>query len=180
MPSSQAVTAIKNWITDMVIGHNFCPFAKQPMLQGKVRFAEQASKKQADVLQALIAECEYLDAHQDVETTLLILTKACADFYPYLDLLDMANELLAVSGYEGVYQLASFHPLYCFDGCEFDDVANYTNRSPWPLLHLIREASLETVLKNVEEPELIPERNIEQCERLGLRYFQARFEKGFN
>ena len=83
MTYSPAQLAVKNWLNDIVIGHNFCPFAKQPALQDKVRFVEQGSKKQAGILEGLIDECQFLDAHKDVETSLLIITHACADFYQY-------------------------------------------------------------------------------------------------
>ena len=175
MNNSEALVVSKNWLNDIVIEHNFCPFAKGPATQGRVRFVEVESKKQAKILELLIDECCFLDENKDTDTSLLLLTNACGDFYQYLDLLDIANEVMADAGYEGVYQLASFHPDYCFDGCDVDDVANYTNRAPYPMFHLIRESMLEDVLKNVAEPELIPERNIEKCESLGLNYFKAYF-----
>lgn len=179
MDKSAAIAATQNWLLEIVIGHNFCPFAKLPTAQGRVRFAAIESKKQADILAALIEECQFLDVHSETDTSLLVLTRACADFNQYLNLLDIANDLLAASHYEGVYQLASFHPQYCFDGCEVDNVANYTNRSPYPIFHLIREEALAALLESVTEPELIPQRNIEKCEALGLTYFQMRFSQGF-
>jgi hypothetical protein len=143
--------------------------------QDKVRFSLCEQKKNAALLETLVDECRFLDEHDSTDTSLLILSRACGDFNAYLDLVDMANALLAELGYEGVYQIASFHPQYCFDGVEVDDVSNYTNRSPYPILHILRESRLEAVLEHVAEPELIPEKNIARCESLGLDYFKAYF-----
>jgi len=94
------------------------------------------------------------------------------NFDDYLDFLEISNQLLIDQGYEGVFQLASFHPDYCFADTSPDDPANYTNRSPWPMLHIIREASLEQVLQNYPNPEDIPQRNIDYCRQLGLEVMQ--------
>jgi hypothetical protein len=176
MQSSHAITATQQWLNDIVIGHNFCPFAKAPLSQDNVRFSLSEQKKTAALLETFIDECRFLDEHDSTDTSLLILSHACGDFNAFLDLLDMANALLADAGYAGVYQIASFHPQYCFDGVEVDDVSNYTNRSPYPILHILREARLEAVLQHVAEPELIPEHNMAACRRLGLDYFRAYFK----
>ncbi|MBV1875114.1 MAG: DUF1415 domain-containing protein, partial [Cycloclasticus sp.] len=91
----------------------------------------------------------------------------------YLDFAAVADALLIDEGYEGIFQLATFHPDYCFDGQKQDDASNYTNRSPYPILHLIREASIETALKNVASPDKIPSRNIEFAREKGLDEMQA-------
>ena len=96
----------------------------------------------------------------DVETVIVIYPTGLESFFDYLDFLETANELLIEEGYEGTYQLASFHPDYCFDEVKQDDPSNYTNRSPYPILHILREASLERVLQSYKEPESIPENNI--------------------
>ena len=179
MTDSIVLSGTRQWLSEIVIGLNFCPFAKPPFLQERIHFVETSEKKQAAILEGLVAECEYLDKNAEVDTSLFILTAACGDFYQYLDLLDVANQLLSELGYEGVYQLASFHPQYCFDNCDFDDASNYTNRSPWPMFHLIREDMLEAVLASVAEPEKIPERNIAKCNELGASYFAKRFKLGF-
>ena len=92
---------------------------------------------------------------------------------PLVDFLAVAEALLVEQGYEGTYQLASFHPDYCFDGAEQDDPANFTNRSPWPMLHLLREAGLEHALAHYPDPEAIPERNIERMGQLGSERLSA-------
>ena len=130
------------------------------------------SDKLENQLQELIYSCEQLDRESDIETSLLILPNGLADFDDYLDFLDLANELMHKQGYEGIYQLASFHPDYCFDGVDAADASNFTNRSPYPMLHLIRESSLEKVLAHYPSPEEIPVRNINYTQTLGVNVLQ--------
>ncbi|NOQ79107.1 MAG: DUF1415 family protein, partial [Gammaproteobacteria bacterium] len=126
----------------------------------------------SQALENLVLECERLDQQPEIETTLFILSQLGQDFNDYLDFLDIANQLLIDQGYESVYQLASFHPDYCFEQSDEDDAANYTNRSPYPTLHIIREKSLAKALQSYPDPELIPERNVEYCQSLGLKKMQ--------
>jgi hypothetical protein len=104
---------------------------------------------------------------------LLIFSTSLSHFDDYLDFLHVAEQLLSAQGYEGVYQLASFHPDYCFDGANIDDPANYTNRSPYPMLHLLRESSLEKAIDRHPHPEQIPAHNIALTRQLGLAKMQA-------
>ena len=161
------------WIEAVVVGLNFCPFAKRELRKNAVRFAVCESGNTEDILQQLIDECGFLDAHDDTETTLLIIPNGFADFMNYLDLADLAEQLLAEQGYEGVYQVASFHPEYCFAEQDLDDPANYTNRSPYPMLHLLREASLDKAIDAYPDIDSIPETNIEKARGLGSDYFKA-------
>lgn len=165
------------WLDSVIIEHNICPFAKRERDKGSIRFTVDESSEFSQALENLILECERLDENPGIETTLFILAKVGQDFNDYLDFLDIANQLLIEQGCEGVYQLASFHPDYCFADSNEDDPANYTNRSPYPTLHIIREKSLEKVLQSYPEPELIPERNIEYCQNLGLEKMQQMLEK---
>ncbi|SDJ64826.1 hypothetical protein SAMN04488540_11128 [Ferrimonas sediminum] len=153
--------------------YNLCPFARREVERNSIRYAVFEQTKVKAVLANLVAECEYLDSHPDTETTLCILPRGFEGFYAYLDLVALASELLVEQGYEGHYQLASFHPDYCFDGEPQDDPSNYTNRSPLPLIHLIREASMEKALESYEEPESIPERNIAFARRKGSEFFES-------
>ncbi|MCP3849443.1 MAG: DUF1415 domain-containing protein [Gammaproteobacteria bacterium] len=155
------------WLDHVIIEHNICPFAKRERDKGSINFCVNDASDWETVLEGLLLEFERLEAHSELETTLFIVTKAVQNFNDYLNFLDIANQLLIDRGYEGVYQLASFHPDYCFADTHEGDPANYTNRSPYPTLHLIREKSLEQALKNYPEPELIPVRNIEYCQKLG-------------
>ena len=156
------------WLDSIIIEHNICPFAKRERDRDSIRFIVEPSSAINQALENLILECERLDDNPEVETTLFILEKIGRNFDDYLNFLDIANQLLIDQGCEGVYQLASFHPDYCFADSSDDDPANYTNRSPHPTVHIIREKSLEKALQNYPEPELIPERNIDYCQTLGL------------
>ncbi len=160
------------WLDKVVIGHNICPFAKKERDADRIRFVVESSGQFETALENLFRECEYLEQNSDTETTLFILENMTDNFDDYLNFLEIANQLLIDQGYEGVFQLASFHPDYCFADTAPDDPANYTNRSPWPMLHIIREASLEQVLQNYPNPEDIPQRNINHCRQLGLEVMQ--------
>lgn len=162
----------KNWLIKVVLGLNFCPFAYKPFKDDSIRYTVVDDCGERDILQQLIMECELLDKQQDIATTLLILSTGFDDFYQYLNLLEMAEKLLAKSGYEGVYQLASFHPDYCFADVEADDVSNFTNRSPWPMLHILREQVLSDALDSGYDTQQIPNNNIAQCHELGVGFFQ--------
>ena len=123
-------------------------------------------------LEALMKELHYLDKDEDIETSFIILPNNFADFTTYLNLVDMAEQLITKKNYEGVYQLASFHPQYCFAGEDKNDAANYTNRSPYPMLHILREDSISKALENFPDPESIPEKNIAFARSKGLAYMQ--------
>lgn len=166
------ITQTQCWLDTVIIKHNICPFAKKERDRGGIHFCIDESREVSQALENLIIECERLDQQPELETTLFILAQLGQDFDDYLDFLDIANQLLIEQDYEGVYQLASFHPDYRFEQSEQDDPADYTNRSPYPMLHLIRELSLENALANYPNPERIPERNIEYCRHLGLQKMQ--------
>ncbi len=170
-------TIIKNqveaWLTSFIIKYNICPFAKKEHDKGSIYYAVIESKNTALCLEAVFLECQRLDTEKEIETTLVIYPDHFTDFNDYLDFLSMAESLLTEQGYEGIYQLASFHPDYCFAGESQSDPANYTNRSPYPMLHLIRENSLENALKTFPQPELIPQRNIQLTRKMGLKKLQA-------
>ena len=164
---SPACAATRAWVERFVVAHNVCPFARRELAGETLRFVEVSAAEWEPALQALVAECRRLDAAPGIETTLMVLRPGLAAFDDYLDFLAVAEALLVDLGYEGTYQLASFHPDYCFEGAEEADPANFTNRSPWPMLHLLRESGLEHALANYPDPEAIPERNIAAMRRLG-------------
>ncbi len=165
------------WLDRVIIGRNICPFAKRERDLNRIRFFVEPCNTFEDALESLIRECEYLENNTDTETTLFILQRLTEGFNDYLDFLAIAMQLLNAQGYEGVFQLASFHPDYCFADSEPEDPANYTNRSPYPMLHIIREESLERALQNYPQPELIPQRNIELCRSLGLKTMQKMLQE---
>jgi hypothetical protein len=164
--SPSPIEQTRRWVDHFVVEHNICPFARRDVQAERVRYTI-CDLPLSEALEQLIAECQSLDANSNIETTLMICIEHFADFDDFLDLIALGEALLQAQGYEGVYQLAHFHPDYCFEGVEADDPANYSNRSPLPTLHLIREASLARVLESVDAPERIPERNIEYLRQLG-------------
>jgi len=161
------------WLDNVIIKHNICPFAGKERDKGSIHYYVDDSSMLNQALENLILECERLDKQPEIETTLFILANFAQDFADYLDFLAIAEQLLIDQGYQGIYQLASFHPDYCFAQSEAHDPANYTNRSPYPMLHIIREQSLAKVLADYPEPELIPQRNIDYCHQLGLKKMQS-------
>ncbi len=163
----------ENWLRTFIIKYSICPFAKKEHDQNRIRYAVFESGEIENCLENLIRECLFLDNNPEIETSLLIFPKHFIDFDDYLDFLNLAESLMIAQSYEGIYQLASFHPDYCFDGENPNDPANYTNRSPYPMLHLIREQSLEQALNTFSQPENIPNRNIRLTREMGLKKLQA-------
>ncbi|ALT00343.1 hypothetical protein AT746_05685 [Lacimicrobium alkaliphilum] len=156
----------------MVIGLNFCPFARQELVH--TRYSVCYQRKIKAVLQSLETELEHLRANQDVVTSLLIVAQGFGDFYHYLELVERADDFLDRQGYRGDFQLASFHPQYQFDGEAADDPSNYTNRAPFPILHLLRESGIEEALANYRQPQNIPLRNIAKARELGSQVLQQK------
>jgi hypothetical protein len=162
----------RQWIQDVVVGCNFCPFVSKELKADTIHYRVENGLEVADLRQALLDECRWLDEQPATETSLVIFPNALANFEDYLDFLEMAERLLVKRGYESVYQLASFHPLYRFADAAEDDPANYTNRSLYPMLHLLREASLEQALERYPDPEMIPERNVQLAREKGSAYLE--------
>lgn len=172
MPTEQIIKQTEAWLTSFIIKYNICPFAKQPYETGRIHYSVVESNNTEQCLEALFTECLRLDTQTAIETTLVIYPHNYSQFEDYLDFLSLAESLLIEQNYEGVYQLASFHPQYCFEGEDSQDPANYTNRSPYPMLHLIRESGLDLALQSYPHPELIPERNIRITRELGIKKIQ--------
>lgn len=173
MDKQNIIKTTQDWLAKFIIEYNICPFAKQVYDKQGIRYIVTDAVKLEEILAALLAEFNHLDQTPATATTLLILKSAVKKFDDYLDLLEIANQLVIDFDYEGKYQLASFHPQYCFANTQPDAVENFTNRSPFPMLHILREADIEAVLKNYPNPELIPERNIQQMQKIGLSTIQA-------
>jgi hypothetical protein len=164
---SEVIEATRRWVRDMVIGLNLCPFAAAAF--DRLRIVETDAETAADLRRALEAELDFLIAADpaQVETTLLIHPGVMDDFLDYNDFLDVAERAVARKGLDGVVQVASFHPRYQFEGTGPDDVENYTNRSPYPMLHLLREESISRVAGDEAAMADIPERNIATMRALG-------------
>ncbi|UZE95659.1 DUF1415 domain-containing protein [Alkalimarinus alittae] len=181
MPSDELIIEqTKAWVSSIVVGENFCPFARKEVERDTIRYRVVGDKHDKEALEnalvALIAECKCLDENDSIETTVIIYSEGFSDFQAFLELLELANNLMADKDYEGVYQLASFHPDYCFADALDDDPANYTNRSPYPALHLIREESIACVLEGIDDPERIPARNVRYAREKGLAYMQEKLK----
>ena len=168
----QAIGQTKKWINDVIIGCNFCPFAAKAVKQQTIYYQVENSSTPKICLDTFLNEMTRLDGDATIETSFLIFPHSFEEFDDYLDLVALAEKLIFDKGYEGVYQVASFHPLYQFEGTKYDDAANYTNRSVFPMLHLLREESIERALENFKSPQSIPDNNINFAREKGLVYMK--------
>ncbi|MEJ2802988.1 DUF1415 domain-containing protein [Comamonadaceae bacterium PP-2] len=170
--------ATERWLERAVIGLNLCPFAKAEHVHGRIRYVVSEALSPQDLLEDLRRELDFLQAQDpvQVETTLLIHPRVLDDFIDYNTFLGDADDLLVEMELDGLLQIASFHPHYQFAGTRADDITNYTNRSPFPTLHLLREASIDRAVDAFPEAEQIYERNMQTMERLGLAGWRKLFE----
>ena len=167
MKTEQIVTTTRQWVEQLVVGLNLCPFARAELVNQRIRFEVTQATSEAELLAALQSELLLLAQQPAIETTLLIHPKVMINFDDYNQFLNQVDDLLDAEGWQGGYQVASFHPDYQFGGTQPDDAENYTNRSPYPMLHLLREASLERAIESFGDTEQIPARNIELLEQMG-------------
>ena len=162
------VQQVNQWLNDVVIGLNLCPFAAKPQRNNQIKiFVSNAENEHAlleDIHNQLL-ELEQKPA-EELETTLVVVPKMLNDFDEYNFFIDWVEALIRQQNWQGMFQLATFHPEYCFAGTDPQDAENLTNRSPYPIFHLIREDSMEKVLKHYHNPESIPDTNIERVEKL--------------
>ncbi|HSV34687.1 MAG TPA: DUF1415 domain-containing protein [Ramlibacter sp.] len=176
MPSADAVVSdTRRWLERAVIGLNLCPFAKAVHVKGQVHYAVSGATQSAELLQDLSTQLQALVAldAQVRETTLLIAPGCLGDFLEFNGFLAQANRLLRKARLEGVIQLASFHPDYQFAGSDPDDVANFTNRSPYATLHLLRESSIDRAVQALPDPDAIYEANMATLRKLGIAGWAA-------
>jgi hypothetical protein len=168
--SEFAVEKTQAWLRDWVISLNLCPFARFPFEQGIVDIVSVEAADGDDVFSFVLNELDRLQQNpaDELETILVIVENKLQDFNDFLDFLGLLEQVIKETGLEGIVQIASFHPDYCFEGEDIQDPANYTNRSPYPMFHLIREASLEKAVANYPEPEKIPEKNITLLREMGI------------
>jgi hypothetical protein len=167
---AQVVEAVRHWLSRAVIGLNLCPFAKSVYVKDQVRYVVSPATGYEDLLDELERELRGLaDADPaQTDTTLLIVPHALADFLAYNDFLYFAERLLRSLRLAGTLQIASFHPDYQFEGTESDDIENYTNRAPYPILHLLREDSIARAAEAFPDAADIYERNQATMRRLGI------------
>lgn len=171
----QAIAETRAWVDRAVIGLNLCPFAKAPQVKGLVRYVASAAEDPAALLADLVSELQRLARapEAELETTLLVHPHVLTDFLAFNDFMAVAEDLVAELGLEGEIQVASFHPDYQFADAAPDDLSNATNRSPYPTLHLIREASIDRAVEAFPEAEAIYEVNMATMARLGPQGWAA-------
>jgi len=157
-----------NWIRSFIVAYNICPFAKHVVNNGTLKLQVSKATKTENALEDLMLNVAQLDTNTNIETSILIFPYLFVDFIDYLEFIDLSEALLFEQDYEGIYQLATFHPHYCFAGVLANDVSNFTNRSPYPMLHLLREDSVEQAIAFHGKTEEIPSENIATMHKLGL------------
>ena len=168
--TDEVLSATRDWVERVVIGLDLCPFAKQPHAARQIRFVVSGATTEDALQDDLVEELRLLVASNTaaIETTLLIHPYVLQDFFAYNDFLDVAEAAVEALDLIGEIQVASFHPQYLFAELEADDPANYTNRSPYPMLHLLREASVERAVDSMPDTSEISRRNIERLRELGI------------
>ena len=164
-----AIAATQHWLEQAVIGLNLCPFARTVHVKQQIRWVESQARDAQALLDDLVSELQFLASADPelVDTTLLIHPHALTDFLDYNDFLDVADAAIEELGHVGVLQVASFHPDYRFEGTAADDLSNFSNRSPFPMLHLLREDSIARAVGAFPDAAAIYERNVETLHRLG-------------
>ncbi len=168
-PDDPFIVETRAWVERVVIGLKLCPFAPAPALKGLIRYAMSEAETPEALLEDLATELQHLVASppEEVETTLLVHPQVLQDFHDFNDFLEIADEALRMWGLEGEIQIASFHPQYQFAGTDPDDIGNATNRSPYPMLHLLREQSIARAVDAFGDTRSISAANLETLEKLG-------------
>jgi hypothetical protein len=177
--NEEIIDETRHWLTQAVIGLNLCPFAKAVYVKEQIRYAISEARTFEDVLADLESELKHLadSDPEETDTTLLIVPHTLADFAEYNDALHFADTLLKQLKLEGELQIASFHPDYQFDDASPDDIENFTNRAPYPIFHLLREASIERAVDAFPDAADIYERNMSTLRRLGQAGWQEQMKR---
>jgi uncharacterized protein len=171
----EIIHATRRWIERAVIGLSLCPFTRSVYIAERIRFRVSERRSAAGLLDDLREDLQYLNQTESArcETTLLIHPWVLNDFIEFNDFLPVCEQAVADMDLEGEIQVASFHPQYQFAGTQPQDIENYTNRSPYPTLHLLRESSVERALAGFGDPDSIYENNIVTLRRLGVAGWNA-------
>lgn len=174
------IAATRTWLERAVIGLNLCPFAKAVYVKDQVRFVLSDATTAEALVEQLAEELLLLrdTPAAQIDTTLIIHPQVLTDFLDYNDFLDNADAAVEALDLGGILQVASFHPDYQFDGTAADDPSNFTNRSPYPTLHLLREDSVERAVAAFPDPDVIVERNIATLDKLGADGFRRLLADG--
>ena len=174
-----SIITTQRWIQSFVVELNLCPFAQHVTVRDVIRYTACANESLQDILHALHEEMDWLDSDPETETSFLILTSGMKDFSDFNDCLAMAQELLVMMNWVGRYQLVGFHPHHQFDGTDPDDAENYTNRSPYPMVHILRESSVTQAVDATANIALIPKRNTDTLNQLGVEVLIKRWHDCF-
>jgi uncharacterized protein len=174
------IAQTRNWLEKAVIGLNLCPFAKAVYVKNQVRFVLSDATTPEALIEQLAEELLLLrdTPAEQIDTTLIIHPDVLSDFLDYNDFLDNADAAVEALDLAGILQVASFHPDYQFDGTHAEDASNYTNRAPFPTLHLLREDSVERAVAAFPDPDVIVERNIATLDKLGADGFKRLLAEG--
>ena len=165
------ITAVKQWLEKTVIGLQLCPFAKSVFDADKIRYTVSNSRDTEALMLELHDELKRLDDVPELETTLIIINQQLSDFEAFNQTLDYIDDMLDQYGWSGIFQVASFHPYYQFADTKIDDRENWTNRSPYPIFHILRESSLELAIKSFPSIVDLPQENIKRMNGLSSQVF---------
>jgi hypothetical protein len=169
--SVSIITSVKNWLEQTVIGLQLCPFAKSVLDADKIRYTVSDTEDSETLMLKLHEEFKHLDDTPEIETTLVIIHQQLSDFESFNQTLDYVDDMLEQYGWSGVFQVASFHPQYQFADTHIDDRENWTNRSPYPIFHILRESSLELAIEKFPSIEDLPQENIKRMNALSNEVF---------
>ncbi len=175
MNQQQVIDDTRDWVVKAVIGLNLCPFAKAVHVNDRIRYVVSEATEPEALLKDLARELLALNRTdpEEIDTTLVIHPNVLTDFLDFNDFLDAADALVEDLKLDGILQIADFHPNYQFDGIEPDDIANYSNRSPYPTLHILREDSIARAVESMPDTASIYENNLETLDKLGHAGWEA-------
>lgn len=176
MNDANIIAATQGWIKEVVIGLNFCPFANLPFIKNNIRYAVAAKMPMHQLDKLLLKEIDVLKNDATITTTLLILPNHFISFAAFLQYIQRAERLLTKNKLNNHFQLAHFHPNYVFENTEADNAANYTNRSPYPILHILRQESIAEARKVHAQVHQIPNANVALAQKKGVDYFKTLLE----
>jgi hypothetical protein len=169
--STSIISSVKNWLEKTVIGLELCPFAKSVFDANKIRYTISDIESTEALMLKLHEEFKLLDETPEIETTLVIISRQLNDFESFNQTLDFIDDMLEQYGWSGVFQVASFHPQYQFADTHIDDRENWTNRSPYPIFHILRESSLGLAIESFPLIDDLPQQNIKRMNALSAQVF---------
>jgi len=170
------ISRVDHWIEKAVIGFDLCPFAKSVYRKNKLRYVVSKSANVNALVTELYQQCQYLIETPGIETMLLIIPHQLQEFADFNQMLDQVDALIEAYEWVGVFQIASFHPRYQFDNTRIDDRENWSNRAPFPILHILRESSVGRCLSSYPDPDQIPGTNIQTLRAMDAALFDRIFD----